>query len=209
MLGTYETHVVTAMRAHVHAGMVAYDIGAHVGYLTLTLSRLVGQSGTVVAIEADPRNRSMLERNIAANRAANVRVVPRVVSDAVGAMPFATFSMYSSVSHIADKGTPGDAEVLEVPSTTLDELVYGGAYPTPEFVKIDVEGAEVRVFQGAMRMLQEAKPIIIAEARRRTTLNGLIRLAEPHGYHAQVLANNSKLAAGDVVDVIFSPADPA
>jgi FkbM family methyltransferase len=205
VVGTYEDHVVAAMRAHVQPGMVAYDIGAHVGYLTLTLARLVGHSGAVVAVEADPRNRSMLETNIVANRASNVRVIPFVVSDAVGTARFATFSTYSSVSHISDAETPGDAEVLEVPATTLDALVYGGKLPVPAFVKIDVEGAEVRVFHGAIRTLREARPIIIAEARRGSTLEALIELAELQGYSAQVLASGTGLAAQGIVDVLFLP----
>jgi FkbM family methyltransferase len=205
VLGTYERHVVAAMRAHLRAGMVAYDVGAHVGYLTLTLSSLVGPSGAVVAIEADPRNRSMLETNIATNRVSNVRVVPFVISDAQGTTRFATFSTYSSVSHIADAATPGDAEILDVPSTTLDELVYREGYPRPALVKIDVEGAEVRVLRGAARLLREARPIIIAEARRSATLDELIGLTEPRGYQAQVLAGDPHLEADGIVDVLFLP----
>jgi FkbM family methyltransferase len=208
VLGSYENHVVAAMRAHIRTGMVAYDIGAHVGYHTLTLSKLVGQTGTVIAIEADPHNRSMLETNIETNRASNVKIVPLVISDTVGTARFATFSTYSSVSHIADAETPNDAEVLEIHSTSLDELIYGSNYPVPALVKIDVEGAEARLFRGAMRMMREARPIIIAEARRGSTLEEIVELAKSLSYQARVLDSGSRLAEGGVVDVLFSPVMP-
>jgi len=203
--GGYEGHVTRAMRAHVRPGMVTYDIGAHIGYLSLTLARLAGGGGLVVAVEADPRNRAMLIANVAANRATNVRVDPRAVSDAVGSVRFATFPGYSTVSQIDDGAMPADAVFIDVPATTLDALAYGGQYPPPSFIKIDVEGAETQVFRGGERVLSEARPVIVAEARRGETLEEVRELAGWHRYIAQVLDTEGKHAAEGLVEVLFTP----
>jgi len=206
VVGTYESHVVRAMRKHVRPGAVAYDIGAHIGYLTLTLSRLVGPHGTVVAVEADPRNRSTLAANIDANHSTNVTIIGEAVSDSVGVISFATFPTYSSVGHISTGELPDDAVVLEVPATTIDELAFGGTHPPPTFIKIDVEGTETLVLRGAERTMRELRPTIICEARRGETLDELAALAVDARYDLDVLDPNTGLASAGVVDVLFTPA---
>jgi protein-L-isoaspartate O-methyltransferase len=66
-LGTYEPRIVRTMGRHVARGMVVYDVGSHVGYLTLVLAGLVGGTGQVFAFEADPTNRTVLQQNVARN----------------------------------------------------------------------------------------------------------------------------------------------
>ena len=67
------------------AGDVFFDLGAYVGPYTLLASRLVGEGGRVVAFEPDPATRDLLDRNLAANGASNVTVVPSAVGRAAGA----------------------------------------------------------------------------------------------------------------------------
>lgn len=205
VVGTYESHVVRAMRDHVRAGMTVYDIGAHIGYLSLTLGRLVGPRGTVIAVEADPRNRAMLRANLDANDATNVTVVGDAVSDAVGVISFTTFPTYSSVGHISEGVDPDDAVLVDVPATTIDELAFGSRYRAPAFIKVDVEGAETRVFRGAERTLRELRPTIICEARRGETLDELTALATHARYDLKVIDANTALASAGVVDVLFTP----
>jgi FkbM family methyltransferase len=206
-LGTYERHVVRAMRRYISPGSVAYDIGANIGYFTLVLARLVGDSGTVHSFEPDPANLRALESNLRQNRIDNVRVVPSVVSNATGVVTFATFR-YSLVNHIANAETPSDAQLVTVPSITLDDFIYRQGNAAPAFVKIDVEGAEDRVFRGAERTLREKKPAIIAEVRAGGIYEEICHQLGPYGYTACVLGAGAKrMARTGLADILFLPDD--
>lgn len=202
-LGTYQKDVLKVMKRHVTSGMTVYDLGAHMGYFSLVLARLVGPDGHVFAFEPDPRNLAALHTNLEANAISRVSVTPAAVSDTCADVSFATFS-FSSVSHIADSRTPADATTITVPSLTLDAFVYRDGNPAPQFIKIDVEGAETRVIRGAERVLREASPAVIVEAWHShwTELAGLM---ETHGYRAHVLGGPQQMANAGVADVLFLP----
>jgi len=199
-LGTYEPHVVAALRQHIRPGDVAYDLGAHVGYMTLVLAHLVGASGQVFAFEANARNRAALERNVANNRwVRGATVVPLAVSDAVGTLTFATFG-YSLVGHIAAHEEPADAQLNTMPATSLDHFIYHERHPAPNVIKIDVEGAEDRVLNGAARVLADARPVVICETRPDQTSGAVASLLARHGYTLRTLK-----AWGAVEDIIALP----
>jgi FkbM family methyltransferase len=163
-LGTFERHVVQCMESYVRPGSVAYDVGANAGYMTLVLSKLVGSEGRVVAFEPDPKNARALQCNIEDNNRSNVTLIRRAVSDQNGDLTFATFD-YSLVGHLVTAQTPADAQLITVPSCRLDDVVFEEGLPLPQFIKIDVEGAEDKVLRGSLRLLDEARPIVVAEVR--------------------------------------------
>lgn len=201
-LGTYQRHVALALQAHARPSTVAYDLGAHIGYFSIVLSRCVGPSGRVFAFEPDQTNVRALQRNLESSGASNVGVVPMVVSDTSGSVVFAAFE-FSSVSHIATPRTPGDASLIDVPSTTLDDFVYRDGNPPPSLMKIDVEGAEARVLDGATRLLREARPVIVVEVSPRT-IEAVQGLLGGLGYRSTVLGGDSRsLAAAGVGDLLF------
>ena len=200
VLGTYERRVVRAMRRYARPGMVAYDVGAHIGYLTLVLARLVGPAGRVVAFEADPRNGDALRRIVALNRLATVSVVPGAVSDRVGFVRFASFG-YTTVGHIATKETPDDARLIDVASTTLDAVVAGGLHPPPQFIKIDVEGAEAAVLRGAMGVIEAHRPVVVVEARDTPAWRTVATTMAAMGYRAKTLTD----WGGGMADIVLVP----
>lgn len=203
-LGTYQRHVTRALQASVKPGMVAYDLGAHIGYFSLILTRLVGPGGKVFAFEPDPSNLRALRHNLAVNKGRNVKVVPSVVADESAPVLFATFQ-FSSVSHIATTRTPGDATLVEVPSVRLDDFVYRDGNPPPSVIKIDVEGAEARVFAGAERLLKTARPVVVVEVSPKT-FDEVGRRMTGYGYKSTFLGGDStQLAAAGIGDVLFMP----
>lgn len=203
-LGTYQSHVTRALQSIVKPGMVVYDLGAHIGYFSLVLTRLAGSGGRVIAFEPDPNNLRALRHNLAVNKGRNVRVVPSVVADESVPLLFATFE-FSSVSHIATRRTPGDATLVEVPSIRLDDFVYRDGNPPPAVMKVDVEGAEARVFAGAERLLRERRPAVVAEVSPKTFGEVNSRMSG-HGYKATFLGGDSaQLASSGIGDVLFLP----
>ncbi|HLG12625.1 MAG TPA: FkbM family methyltransferase [Dehalococcoidia bacterium] len=207
-LGTYERHVVALLRRFVRPGFVAYDVGSHIGYLTLVLSRLVGDSGHVYSFEPDPANLSALSRNVRINGISNVTLVGRAVTDRETSLRFAAFR-YSLVNHIAGKNEPADASLITVPATSLDHFVYEENGDVPAVIKLDVEGAEADVLRGARRLLAEARPILIAEVRAGEIWREIADLLRENGYSAHLSASEQRRMERDgIADVLLTP-EPA
>src|SRR3990172_6859370 len=88
-LGTYEPELQAAVLKFMRPGMVAYDVGANIGYVSLMLARAVGAGGRVYAFEALPANLERLGENLALNgMQSTVRVVPAAVTDRSGPVQF-------------------------------------------------------------------------------------------------------------------------
>jgi Methyltransferase FkbM domain len=81
LLGTDEPHLQNAIRDYVAAGDTVYDIGANVGYVSLSLAKRVGPSGRVIAFEPVPRNAEAFRQNIEINGITNVRLLKLAASD--------------------------------------------------------------------------------------------------------------------------------
>jgi FkbM family methyltransferase len=202
-LGMYERHVVRALHRYTTPGAVAYDIGAHVGYMTLVLAKLVGACGQVFSFEPDPHNYAMLQDNVHRNHVTNVKPNRLLIADASEPVDFATFG-YSFVNHIANAYTPDDAVIVRVEATTLDDFVYARGNPAPDVIKLDVEGAEEQVFRGACRLLREARPVIVAEIRAQYWA-AISQQTEQCGYRAIILGDGDLLARAGIADVLFTP----
>lgn len=205
-LGTYERHVVDVMKRFLDPSMISYDVGAHIGNLTLVQSKLVGSKGRVVAFEPDPRNLSVLERNLAVNKIQNVEVVPKIVTSESGLrLRFATFD-YSFVNRIALEKERQDATLIEVETISLDGFVFGSGNLPPGFIKIDVEGAEDSVLEGAERVIRTYRPIIVAEMRRETYGKVAGWLIKGLGYHPTPLRGGvSDWDRFGLADILLDP----
>jgi FkbM family methyltransferase len=201
-LGTYERHVVSEIEAHLGEGMVAYDVGANAGYMSLVMARAVGSSGHVLAFEPDPQNLRALRFNLEQNKLYNVAVREQAVSDAPGKLTFASYS-YSLVGHIAREDDPGDARHFDVEATTLDR-VWAETGAAPDFVKIDVEGAEREVLNGATELLAHARPTILAEIRAEHW-PAVFELLESHHYDFRFLAGGWDMREDGLADVLMIP----
>lgn len=150
-LGTYEPEQTALFAEVVKPGAVVYDVGAHFGYYTVLGSRLAGPKGQVIAFEPSPANLLKLRKHIAINDCSNVRLLELAVSDHLGTARFETRTG-SGVGHLASDGP------LEVQLTTVDTIAQ--QHPLPTVMKIDVEGAEVGVLEGARQTLERAHPTI-------------------------------------------------
>jgi FkbM family methyltransferase len=152
LLGTYEKEQTLAFEQLVKPGAVMFDVGAHVGYYTLLSSKLVGDQGKVVAFEAMPRNAAYLRQHVSRNRCANVEVIEGAVSKGPGTARFARGTGTGT-------GKLSDGGPIEVRTMSLDDVAAERGL-SPTFIKIDVEGAEELVLDGAARVLRESRPVI-------------------------------------------------
>jgi len=203
-LGSYETHIVRSMQRLIKPGDTVYDIGANAGYFTLVMSKLVQSNGAVFSFEPDPANFMALSNNIQDNSLKVATPIQKAISDSTGELTFATFE-YSLVGHIATKSTPDDATLIKVDAITLDDFVYKQGFPSPKFIKIDVEGAEDRVLFGADRVLREAKPVILAEVREGEIYENITRFLTERGYRFEFLKGGWQREKHQLSDMLFIP----
>jgi FkbM family methyltransferase len=159
--GTWEPEVVKAVTEVVHEGFVAIDIGAHLGYYALILSRIVGSNGRVIAFEPVPSNFRILSENIELNRCKNVQAVNKAVSNRSGRFEGA-FPNESKLSSSFSLLKNDDANPITVEAVLLDDFLKDWDCPI-DFIEIDVEGAEGMVLDGARKTIESYHPILLVE----------------------------------------------
>jgi FkbM family methyltransferase len=165
-LGTYEAELQATLRSLVKPGMVAYDVGANIGYISLMLARLAGEQGRVFAFEALPENVKRVQANLQLNNLdGRVTVVAVAV---VGESGPVHFLVGPSNGMGKAEGSAGRqeityAETITVEGISLDEFVFQKGNLPPQLIKIDIEGGEVLALPGMQRVLEEYHPLILME----------------------------------------------
>jgi FkbM family methyltransferase len=162
LLGTNEPHLQKAIRQYVSSGDTVYDIGANIGYVSLSLAKRVGPQGAVIAFEPIPQNIQAFRRNIALNRIENVRLLECAASDRAGDAVIRLVENSATASLVWHRNNPAATE-FSIHTVAVDELVERGELAHPSFVKIDVEGAEGFVLQGMQRTIAAARPVLFVE----------------------------------------------
>jgi FkbM family methyltransferase len=157
--GTWEPHIVEAMRRLLSPGQTFVDVGANVGYHTMVAASIVGPTGAVHAFEANPDNARLIAYSIELNALEHVRLHPVALSDSAGYEWFA--SAIGSNGGITEhsQGMPPSPSSTVVPAIRLDDVELGRL----SMIKIDVEGAEPKVIAGAMETIIRDRPIIVFE----------------------------------------------
>lgn len=154
-------------REIVKPGSVVWDVGANVGLMTFAAAALAGPKGFVLAVEPDVDNQRLILKSIVENegRIAPVELVGAAVSNA--SRRYARFEIASrsrSSNALAGLGNTQGGSVRETRTVillTLDDLLDG--FRAPDFIKIDVEGAESDALAGATRVLSGPRPIFHIE----------------------------------------------
>ena len=191
-LGSFELAKQRAIADLVRPGWSCWDVGANVGFYTLFFSQLVGPRGRVVAFEPAPVNIPQLERHLRINGCANVDVVKAAVTNFDGE---ATFDERpgSMTGYLCPTGQ------TRVRCCKVDTLVESGGLRTPDLVKIDVEGAEAQVLQGAQILLRHRRPVLLVATHGPKPQNECIRLLTSMGYSVRNLENDRGPLADELV----------
>jgi FkbM family methyltransferase len=146
----YEPFETEWLHNLIRPGDCVLDLGAHVGYYTLLLARLVGPYGRACAFEPDPANFALLQRNVAANGYRHVELFPQAAADRTGPA-----RLYLSGDNAGDHRVWAPAEERpSVPIETVElDRLFGDARPPFDFVKLDVQGAEYAAARGMRGLL--------------------------------------------------------
>lgn len=162
LLGVNELPIQRAFARWIAPGQTVVDVGANVGFFTMLAAHLTGPTGLVVAVEPDADNRSRLGANARANHFDHVRVVDAAAGSAPGDGEL-WIDTYSGGHGLATTRPPHSRRSITVRVVTIDELVSSGVAPRPALVKIDVEGTELDVLEGAVQTLARQRPVLVVE----------------------------------------------
>jgi FkbM family methyltransferase len=143
----HESHIVG--RFTPREGDTVIDIGAHIGRYTITSSKQVGNTGKVVAIEADPDNFQLLKRNIALNNLTNVLPLNYAVFSTRTRMKLYEQSASAKYNSLILTRAAKTENYVEVEADTLDSILKLNEVNRVNWIKIDVEGAEFEVLKGS------------------------------------------------------------
>lgn len=151
---------------YVKTGMTIWDVGANLGILSFCAAFRASPSGRVFSIEADPKYAEIQNRTARTLPPEYAPVVPlcAAVSDKMSLLSLVVPKNGHARNHLSTVGgNSADSVECEkaVVAVTLDFLRQ--FWPAPQFLKIDVEGAELMALQGANTILRDDRPIIYVE----------------------------------------------
>lgn len=185
----YEPAALDAVAKTVQRGQVAYDVGANLGVYTMQLLEAVGPRGQVFSFELNPVCVSMLLATVRGAGATNCSIFPLALGDTDGTIA-STVNVGSTALGITQSSGIFASKVglrLGVTCVRLDTVMAEFALPRPDFVKIDVEGAEARVVAGMLSMLETHRPTLLIELHGIVPARETLALLEPLRYHVRDL----------------------
>jgi FkbM family methyltransferase len=159
--GTVEPGVQEALLADLRPGARFWDVGAHCGFFTSLASRLVGPEGEVVSFEPCDENRARLSETVRLNDAGNVRIVPWALGASRGEALLQELESDQTSMKWGKVREDPEGKAIRVPQRTLDDCA--GELEPPDLIKIDVEGAELEVLEGATELIASRSPAMIIE----------------------------------------------
>jgi len=191
-LGSYEYTKQLLFEAHLQEGSIVFDIGAHTGFYTLLAAVLVGNTGKVIAFEPFPRNLFYLKQHLQLNKIENVTVIDAAVAESSSEAYFdCTDSSFTG--HLAETGQ------IKVQTVCLDQLFAEEKIPLPTHLKIDVEGAEMSVFDGARTILTQAHPTIFLATHGQNIHQQCCEFLSSLGYKLKPIDGNTLECSNEII----------
>lgn len=163
--GAFDSDLIRIADRVVQEGDVVWDVGANVGVFSASCS--VKENVSVLAIEADSWLSSIIKRTISLPEYTkrNVRILTAAISNTDGASDFLIAQRGRASNALASAGgrsqMGGTREVMLVPTLTIDTIAK--SLGSPSFIKIDIEGAELRALQGGRETFLDVRPILYVE----------------------------------------------
>jgi FkbM family methyltransferase len=182
-----ETDEQAIMSRVARIGDVVFDIGCNVGLHTVFLSRLVGPKGRVYAFEPNPQLTHCLRRTVAGLGNGYFYPVALSDSDSEAVLYVPIDHSMASLADWTTRLVPEKTAQIICTQVRMDELIGRDGIPQPDFIKCDVEGAELKVFQGGHETLNRTDgPVILFEANHHNARGFNLGVSEAKDYLASL-----------------------
>lgn len=178
-LGSYEQEKQALLARLVKPGMVVWDVGANAGFYTLAFSKLAGENGHVFSFEPLGDNIQKLNKHIRLNGCSNISVVQAALSDSAGLCGFDF-----GISHQKGFLSKNQSGYL-VPCLTADDFVKDRPEAVPSVLKIDIEGAESGMLNGAREMIKQHQPVLLLALHGQEQVARCHKILEEVGYRVE------------------------
>lgn len=189
MYGEYSEGEIALFDALIEPGMTVIDVGANIGCHTLFFAKKAGAEGRVIAIEAQGILHRLLTINLKLNDVAFVEAIHCACGAGQSERQFPIID-YARPANFGGMSLSKQDHGERVPVVPLDKLQLTKC----DFIKIDVEGMEIDVVAGAVRLIEECRPILYVENDRAEKQRALIERLTAHGYslywHSPALFND-------------------
>jgi FkbM family methyltransferase len=188
--------------ARLSPGDIVFDVGAYCGATSHSFSHAVGPQGRVFAFEPDANNFEALQKNLARHELSNVTPIAKGLwSETTTLMFQSEGNLGSAVSSTAGRKT----SLAMIPVISLDDAIEETEISRLDFVKIDIEGAEVAVLKHAVSFWTRFHPDFMIEPHMvdgRVCTDEVCRILAGHGYRCEIIPQ-----AGLHLPLIFATAN--
>jgi FkbM family methyltransferase len=213
----FEAGPIDRLKEFVPSGSLVIDVGANVGFFSVRFAKWVGDGGKVISIEPEDRNYDSLVWALRREGLLSRAETLKAVAAAVRGMAFLEINPL----HPADHKLSQDGSGLPVKAVVLDDLVQDKSDLRVSLIKIDVQGAEMLVLEGASGILKASGPALFVELHEvglrkfGTSVAAILAHLSHYGYEAFWLMRtgahkkaspaeiHAKVARIGYVDVLF------
>jgi FkbM family methyltransferase len=200
LLVAHEELVFRELQQIIRAGTTVYDVGANVGLFSARFARWIGADGWLYALEPNPVCVYFLRANLEQVGSGNFTILPVAASDYRSDIPFSLNYGSSLIgvgagSAVARK--PGHQIAVE--GEKVDALIARLHLRAPDFVKLDVEGAEAAVVAGMMGTLEKHRPGLMVELHGRQAASETLRILAPLNYQYLACATATRYSSADAL----------
>jgi FkbM family methyltransferase len=194
-LGIYEPQMQEAIARELKPSQVFYDVGGNAGFFSLLAARIAGPSGKVFTFEPLPSNSDVVSEQIAVNSISNIELVKAAVGGASGkAMLKPDGAATAVLAGGNGQSAVADDAMISVDVITLDDFIKD--HRKPDLMKIDVEGFEAEVLDGASAMLGPDGPVLIIEIHHDEASRRVQKTLRDAGYRLADLAGEALPTGG-------------
>lgn len=185
-----------------------WDIGGNIGVFTFAASE-IAVKGKVICVEADIWLASIINRSkrLKHHRNKDISIVPAAISDKNSIAKFLIAERGRASNSMAEAGgrseMGGTREINYVPTLTLDNLL--DTFGKPDFVKIDIEGAELMALKGASNVIQKSRPVFYIEVGKEVS-DEVFEIFRMNKYNAYDL-NGAAIVKRSFANVFFVPVE--
>lgn len=189
--GYYDERGMKCLKKYLNKGDVFIDIGANVGCYSLIASKIVTETGKVYAFEPVNSIYNCLKKNVELNNLKNIVLEKKAIYNKRGVK-----DLYISLSDnmgMSSISTPVSNYIEKVNTITLDEFIRNNKVNKVDFIKIDIEGAELYALQGMTNTIIQNKPVIIVELNEwilketGIDMKDIIKLMQKLGYSMKAI----------------------